>query len=84
MIEEVIKKDLDFVDDSYKDLLKKVTSKENYSLIMLVYLKSKFPFTNVVTDFDAIEHRLQMQISRYYNLVCSVESHEDSFQISPF
>ena len=84
MIEEVIKKDLDFVDDSYKDLLKKVTSKENYSLIMLVYLKSKFPFTNVVTDFDAIEHRLQMQISRYYNLVCSVESHEDSFQTSPF
>ena len=28
MIEEVIKKDIDFVDDSYKDLLKKVTSKE--------------------------------------------------------
>ena len=27
MIEEVIKKDIDFVDDSYKDLLKKVTSK---------------------------------------------------------
>ena len=84
MIEEVIKKDLDFVDDSYKDLRKKVTSKENYSLIMLVYLKSKFPCTNVVTDFDAIEHRLQMQISRYYNLVCSVESNEDSFKIYPF
>ena len=84
MIEEVIKKDLDFVDDSYKDLLAKVTSKEDYCLIMLVYLKSKYPFTNVVTDFDAMEHRLQMQISRYYNFVCSVQSNEDSFKIYPF
>lgn len=84
MIEEVIKKDIDFVDDSYKDLLKKVTSKEEYSLIMLVYLKSKYPFTNVVTDFDAIDHRLQMQISRYYNLVCSVKINNDSFKIYPF
>ena len=84
MIEEVIKKDIDFVDDSYKDLLKKVTSKGEYSLIMLVYLKSKYPFTNVVTDFDAIDHRLQMQISRYYNLVCSVKINNDSFKIYPF
>ena len=37
MIEEVIKKDIDFVDDSYKDLLKKVTSKDEYSLIILPF-----------------------------------------------
>lgn len=82
MIEEVIKKDLKTVSDIDKDMLSRVSNKEEYHSIMLNYLKRKYPYTTIVSN--NIEFELQRGCNDYFDFVSSIEYYDNKFKIYPF